>query len=389
MDDAADDAVFGRLAAIESNDYAIREAGIRVALGVEDAQHLRQMLAAGKFQPAPRIEDDSGLDAPYWIKGLIPAGAVGYLFGKWGVGKTFVALEMAAAIADGREFLGQRTAQGVALFSCGEGQIGIRRRIRALRVEGALKSDNFFFRDRAIDMRDGTLVDSLIDDMETVQSFNELPLSVLFLDTQRRHMGDGDENPGSDTAKLFDACCHVRDAFPGLSVVLIGHEGHAAGRQRGHSNQPSDADFLIRLVRNKQTGLGRWSVEKSKDGDERSGGFTLRSRPLGIDDRDGEPMTSMVVVQADEHEKTKGKPLTQRERTVISGLRALLSVADGTTLEAPDSVKKDHLLDWIEKNTQATREQRRGVAHNGLKGLKERGLVQEQNGQVFLLGELP
>ncbi|MAG92482.1 MAG: hypothetical protein CMJ48_01845 [Planctomycetaceae bacterium] len=341
------------------------------------------------FIPAWSIKESQGLAAPYWIKGVVDGSATGYVYAAWGIGKTFFMLEAGSAVADGREFCGRRTTQGLVFYSCGEGQVGLRRRIRALRVAGKLTSDNLFLRDRAVDMRNPDNVDAMIADIRTVDESSDLPVAIVILDTQRRHMGDGEENPGPDTAALFDGACRVRDAFPGASVIIVNHEGYTAGRQRGHSNQGSDADFLVRLTREKGESVGRWSVEKSKDGEGLSGGYRLSVVELGVDDVDGEPLTSMVMDPVEVDDEAVAKPLTKHERIVRDGLRALLSVARGTDLEGPDSVDRGTLIDWAERNGGVTREQRRGVVFKGLKRLKARGVVEVQGQKIFLVGELP
>lgn len=373
----------------KSDAYDHFEAGF----GVDDFVQLREQERTTpqrlSFRPAWAVDDNEGLDSPYWIKRIIPGGGVGYFFGGWGVGKTFVALDAGSAIADGRPFLGHRTNQGLAFFSFGEGQVGLRRRVRALRVEGALRSDNLMMRDRAVDMRDPENVDAMIEDIQRTADESDLPVACIFLDTLRRHMGSGEENPGPDTAAVFDAACLVRDAFPGSSVVLIAHEGYTAGRIRGHSNQPSDADFLVRFSREKDSPVGRWSVDKSKDGEGVSGTYQLRVRHLGIDDSDGEPLTSMVVDSISVDGEAMAKPLTKHESIVRNGLKTFLSITDGTNLEGADCVDKKLLHEWVERNAGVTREQRRGVVFKGLKGLKDRGLVRVEGQKIFMLGELP
>ena len=97
----------------------------------------------------------------------------------------------------------------------------------------------------------------------------------------------------------------------------------------------------------------------------------------------------MVVDPTDNEDQQVEKPYTKREEKVLKAFLALLSEANGTDLEKPDSVSKKPILEWLERNGGETRESRRGVAFAGLKGLKERGLIGQEGDRIFLLRALP
>ena len=201
--------------------------------------------------------------------------------------------------------------------------------------------------------------------------------------------------PGPDTAAVFDGACRVRDVFPGISVVILNHEGYTVGRQRGHSNQPSDADFLVRFAREKSSSVGKWSVEKSKDGEGVSGAYRLSVVELGVKDVDGEPLTSMVLDPVDGRPIESGnstnngaeKPLNRDEQRTFEALRSQLAKSANSDDPGLDAVQKADLREWVEKRSGVERKHRRGVVNKGLKGLKERGIVEVERENVFLLRE--
>ena len=70
---------------------------------------------------------------PWHVKDLIPAKAVGLIVGESRAGKTFLALDLAVATAEGREFFGKPVMQGGVLYIAAEGEATIARRLWAAR----------------------------------------------------------------------------------------------------------------------------------------------------------------------------------------------------------------------------------------------------------------
>jgi len=69
---------------------------------------------------------------PRWlVRGLIETPATGLIFGASGAGKSFVAVDLAAAIATGRQWAGRDVGSGPVFYIAGEGRLGLLRRFSA------------------------------------------------------------------------------------------------------------------------------------------------------------------------------------------------------------------------------------------------------------------
>lgn len=65
------------------------------------------------------------------VKGLFPQKGLGLIYGASGAGKSFLALDLAAAIGEGRSWFGHRTRAAPVTYLCLEGAGGFLGRIRA------------------------------------------------------------------------------------------------------------------------------------------------------------------------------------------------------------------------------------------------------------------
>src|SRR5689334_21517731 len=79
---------------------------------------------------------------PWLIQGLILEGTTVFLSGKEGTGKSFIALEMAYCIAEGREFFGNTVAKGDVVYVAAERGDAQRERIEALRDTKGVNPDS-------------------------------------------------------------------------------------------------------------------------------------------------------------------------------------------------------------------------------------------------------
>ena len=75
--------------------------------------------------------DDGVDDLELLIDDFLFQQSLGAIYGKYGEGKTFVALDMALSIAAGRPWLGRDVAQGAVLYVAPEGYIGLKQRREA------------------------------------------------------------------------------------------------------------------------------------------------------------------------------------------------------------------------------------------------------------------
>lgn len=269
-----------------------------MSLGVIGAENILNQLAAGRTgfflsrsssffkQPAP---------IPWTIKKWLPAGSTGMLFGESGVGKSFVAVDIACSIVTGRQWQGFKTQQGNVVYLAGEGNYGLRQRVVAWAKLNEHDCEEDF--DRLLVSSEPLTLDDLGAPelvIREIHAITDEPVSVIFIDTLNRHMG-GDENQQRDVRKLMNACGVVA-AATGAAVVLVHHTGHGdksgkSLRERGASAIRASLDVSILVSRESEKDpVINVSVVKMKDAPRpKPLNCRIQSVDLGWLDEDGEP----------------------------------------------------------------------------------------------------
>lgn len=228
---------------------------------------------------------------PWVIKGWLPAGSTAMIFGESGVGKTFVAIDIACCVASGIDWCNIKTKQGTVVYLAGEGNYGLRQRI----TSWAIDRDNTNLRsllisNKPIDMDARGSADLIIS---AIRELTKEDVSLVFVDTVNNHMS-GDENSAQDTRKMLNAC-HTVALATGATIVLVHHTGVSDGAQeraRGSSAWKGALDSSI-LVSKPPKGTDiKVTCTKMKDAqrpEPLSGALTPVE--LGWTDDDGEPIS--------------------------------------------------------------------------------------------------
>lgn len=192
------------------------------------------------------------LDPPEWlVRGWLEAGCMSMLYGPSGTGKSFATLDMACCVASGTRWRGHEVKQGPVVIVVGEGQGGIKRRIRAweqktgISLKGAplyVTSKSVQFLNPAAAAELVAAVDGVVATME-----GEMP-ALVAIDTLARNFGPGDENSTED-ATAFVECldAHIRRRY-GCHVLLVHHTGKdSSAGARGSSvfRAAMDQEFSI------------------------------------------------------------------------------------------------------------------------------------------------
>lgn len=248
------------------------------------------------------------------VKGVIPASGLAAIYGPSGSGKSFLTLDMLAAIADGREWHGHRCIAAPVVYVCLEGEAGLAQRLQALRTRlGGATGASMRFVTAPFQLLDSNNVTQLAEVILEAGGMG----AVVVLDTLNRATPGADENSSQDMG-LAVAASKVLQAQLGGLVILVHHTGKDATRgMRGHTSLFAALDAVVEVVRDGDNRT--WRIGKSKDGaDGAEHAFRLDVVPLG-DDEDGDPVSSCVVVQCDQQPQ-KAKRLTAAQRAGLSSL---------------------------------------------------------------------
>lgn len=259
------------------------------------------------------------------IKSWLPENSDVMLFGASGIGKSFLALDMALSIANTKiqDWHGQRLKHSGVFYFAGEGHDGLGDRIRCWKQErGIDKLENFYITNKALIM---DKPDSAQNAIDLINSFKIDDLKLIVIDTLNRHMS-GDENSSQAASAFLNSVQEISNEFQ-CAVLVIHHTGvspEAKDRGRGSSAFKAALDMELCV---KDTGNGTLSISqtKSKDGKPQENiYFRLNETIIANEyDEDDEPITSAVIeriaapVLTTDTEETPKLKLTQNARTAL------------------------------------------------------------------------
>lgn len=270
-----------------------------------------------RFSATPIAELRDRPLAAYHIKGVLPRAALVVIYGEPGSGKSFIAWDMALAVAQGATWRGKRVKQGRVVYIVAEGREGLPARIMAYESHFGVDLSALSF--RCIE-RD---TPSLMDGAQTLELCERIRAEggadLVVVDTLSQVMAGGDEN-SSDMAVISRHCNGIARATGG-TVVLIHHSGKDPTRgARGHSSLKGAVDAELEVLKaGSERSISTTKMKDGPDGD--AYGFRLISVEIGRDE-DGDPITSCVCVHNESGRVARRSEVKGAvERVVLSVLK--------------------------------------------------------------------
>jgi len=363
----------GEVQNFDANDLAQRDG----------ADVLAELLDAARepAKPEPRYKllgADELRDLPplaWRVRGVLPAAGLAALYGPSASGKSFLAFDMACAIAEGQRWFDCRVEAAPVVYAALEGEAGFKLRAQAWEVSrGRALPDGLRMMLQPFKLTDAT---DVIDLAAVVPAG-----AVVVLDTLNRAAPTADENSSRDMGEILEAAKTLQAACGGL-VLLVHHTGkNAAAGLRGHSSLFAAMDAAIEVSRDGDR--REWKVAKSKDGiDGEAHPFKLQVETLGTEPT-GEAITSCVVLRDTAAQDVRAVKLPQggNQRVVLDALRPMFKT--GTTgkpgapplrpcieLEAAVSAGAAKLTCQNDRRATRTREAITGLVARGVLGCHE------------------
>ena len=228
------------------------------------------------------------------VRGIFPATGLAAIYGPSMSGKSFLAFDMAAAIAGGEPWFNARVTQCPVVYVCLEGEAGYKLRAQAWEMRrGQCLPESLRFVLQPFALTNGAdlveLAAAIADELE--------PGGVVIIDTLNRAAPGIDENSSKDMGTIIEASKRLQERLQGL-VVLVAHTGKDTSKGlRGHSSLIAALDAAIEVRRDGD--IRAWEAAKVKDGrDGASHAFHLELVPMGFDDV-GDELTSCVIAEGD------------------------------------------------------------------------------------------
>ncbi|MBB1161478.1 AAA family ATPase [Aquariibacter albus] len=341
--------------------------------------------AAGKPAPALRFKIAQAAAftqrAPltWLVKRVLPLAEVGAVFGESGSGKSFLVLDLALAIATGREWRGHRVRQGRVLYIAAEGSGGMVRRLQALAEHHGLDLAELAI-DVLGDAPNFLEKQDIGDLLKAIEACGRYDLVVV--DTLAQVTPGANENAGEDMGRAL-AHCKVLHQRTRAMVLLVAHAGKDTSRGlRGWSGIKGALDVEIMVERSDAYRAATVTKMKDGEGEGTEYPFTLQSVTLGQDE-DGEAITSCVV-QHGQHvpqEARKAQPKGSWQTVVLRTAKALCDLAEevttGELIEAS--------INEVPKDEKASKDRRRERILDAIQSLVGGNLLSTSGGKVVVL----
>ena len=277
------------------------------------AEDIAKEFAPDPLKEAPKptktikIESwDTIQDEPveWLIDGVIPKGSFTALYGPPGSFKSFIALDIAEAIATGRTWMGRPVKQtGAVLYLAGEGFGGIGARIKACKMHHQTQDGAPIYIVRhQLNLRSSAEdFNALMMAVVTLVEQTGMEFSLAIVDTLARAFGGGNENSSEDMGAFITAMGKVQE-FLNCALMVLHHSGKDAAKGlRGHSSLLGAVDTELELLRFDEQMKGVLTISKQKDGaDNERFGFEMvevEIRPAGLGLSD--PVVSLAVKASD------------------------------------------------------------------------------------------
>jgi hypothetical protein len=194
------------------------------------------------------------------VEGVVPAASLALLYGPPGVGKSFVALDLAFCVQTGRAWQGKQIQQGQVIYVLGEGGAGIVPRIRAWKQHHSLKGTaGVLFHRGPLDVLVPAKLDAFIDNVGPRNP------RLIVLDTLARCMTGFEEDKSKDMGMFIAGTERLR-AELGATVLTVHHPTKDGRSERGSGALRGAMDTVLKLVGS--GGVISVQCEKQKDAEE-------------------------------------------------------------------------------------------------------------------------
>lgn len=284
------------------------------------------------------------------IKNVLPMADLGILYGAPGSGKTFLGIDLLAAIARGVPWRGQRVRKGRCIIVSAEGGAGMGKRLEAYCLWNNIDTS-------MLDIGVITAQPNLLDKANVIELVKAIMAAggadLIMWDTVAQVTPGANENAADDMGLALANARAIREAT-GAFNLLIAHTGKDATRGiRGWSGFNGAADVVLEAIRH-ENGQREMRIAKMKDGDdELRWGFKLEIMQTGTDS-DGDAITSCIAVETDAPQ-IEAEPKGRTRITKHSKwMRHILEVVDSVYADV-ESVPFRKLVDvaseMIERDT--------------------------------------
>ena len=310
------------------------------------------------------------LDYAVLVEGLLMPGTLAMIFGPANVGKSFIALDLAAHVARGTPWLGRSVARGAVVYVALEGGVSLRNRVAVLKLPKILQDDTpLLLIENWRGFGDDEGAKKLIRVLRQVQD-----LSLVVIDTLSRAMAGYDENSGSDMMGVVGDLDRIREAT-GACVLVVHHSGKDPRQgARGHSSLRAAVDTEITVSKSNDSLLVIHTTKQRDMPIGPVGACRLRSVPLRCDGLKPQ-VFSCIVVSA-----TEAPAPAAATQSSVAGRKCRMPESKNPVADIIDLLPQPSTTHWQKAALELGI--KRQKFYDQLRDIRARGLV-NRNGNVW------
>jgi putative DNA primase/helicase len=302
------------------------------------------------------------------IDGFLANGKISMLYGDSNAGKSFLAVDVGGAVAEGREWMGRKVWGGVVVYIASEAPEDIRLRVQAYKREYGVRLDNFFIVQNPLNLFMGERdTEIIIGAVKHIEATTGKKVKLIIGDTLAALSEGGNENASQDMGPVVKRVKRIR-ADCNAHFMLIHHVGkNDSLGPRGWSGVRAVVDTAAELTENAGVHCIEIKKERSLGTKGNRFGFTLQGVSMGFD-KHGIETTTAVVVQTDVPIKTEVAKRASEVEGAIVEYMATVKVG----------MKKKLVVDHFNSRYQ------KSVVYRGMKKLVAAGALHDVAGMVAI-----
>lgn len=286
----------------------------RVAVAFGQVQQLVDRIGAkGGMSPLNVIRAEVTQSAVFTdelIEDVLSVHGIAVVYGASNSGKTFLAIDMAAAIARGGQWMGKCCAKTAVLYLATESPVSVRQRISAYMQRHGLSELDVFVAQKPINLFESSAdIESITEEVRRIERVFGLRVGLIIGDTMARIAAGANENSGEDMGIVManaDMIARRTEA----AFLWIHHSGKDEAKgARGWSGIRAHIDTEIEIKDGDENGVHSAEITKQRDlnGKGTRFGFRLEVIQLGVNQW-GNPRNTCVVIPEEAPEKKTGRP---------------------------------------------------------------------------------
>lgn len=356
-----------------------------------------------KFLSRIEFDEDKAIERvknkKWLIYGFLPHNDVGYIYGRPGSYKSFMALDIASRVASASKWNGiDVDYPGLVLYIAAEGGSELHLRKKAWRIQTGQDNDGVTILEASVTINSVTEREQLKAAMREVQKLRGQRYVLVVIDTFSKCFV-GNENDAADMRMFIAGCEDLRDSFDGCTVLFVGHTGKGdSSSMRGSSVAFGDCGFSYKITRGKEKLYAELHTDKIKDAIEPEDmAFEFTVVKTGDVSAKGVDLASLVpkmtaMLDRDETNADfdlgraeKDKPVPKASQRVKSILMSQLRIRCANNQGAPEPrmVVRDDVMNMLMTSEEMNPNTAKSAWQRAFNELIDEGSIQKHDGDLI------